>query len=288
MVAQFKSWIALLVLLGGCASWHNETPMLRSAGGLPMAKPGGGAAVLEVTFVPLAPERPITGNDPTESAQTAEDLWHWVDETAIAPEVRAELRRNGLRLGRVHSESEFLRQLGLQRRAENEAERLLSSADVASEVTRRSRRIPCDMGKRYELPVRQPSPGTHATLVSLGGQTVGRSLENPQHLFALSILPSDIGSVRIRLQPEIQHGLMKQTWVSSDSALRIDNRRDSWQLRELALELPLAEGAMLVAGATTPPAGLGSDMFLGTTATGDVDRVVMVLRVASLPKVDGS
>ena len=87
------------------------------------------------------------------------------------------------------------------------------------------------------------------------------------------------------MQPEIQFGEMRQTWVSSDSALRIDSRRESWALEDLAFEMTVDAGATIVAGAVMPPFGLGEQMFTGKTADGDTDHVVVVLRIADLPDV---
>jgi len=286
----------------GCAAfksdWTDDTATTKNPVNLIAPKIDAGSVGLDVSFVSVVVDKqPLADRDlptdaktpsvnPTVVRSDVDEVWRWIDETAIEPKVRAGLRLNGLRVGRVHTQSEFNRALAAIRRVpQDEAARLLASAAVGSDVFHASRRIPCRIGKRYELPVRQPSAGPVATLVSLGGRTIGKTLDAPQPMFAITMQPSDATSVRIKLQPEIQYGVMKQTWVSNDSALRIDNRRESWMMQELAFEVQAAAGGMLVVGAVLPPFGLGEQMFTGTTADGSVDHVLMLIRVADLPNM---
>lgn len=214
-----------------------------------------------------------------------EDIWQWIDETVVVPEVRQALRRNGLRLGRVQGAASFTERLNRIRRNPGPTSDVLEIAEVESDLSHQARLITCRIGKRYELPVRQPSAGEQAVLVTLGGKTVGQTLSQAQPLFALRATAADVNSIRLLLRPEIQHGAARQTWVGSDAALRIDNRRASWTFEELAAEVPLEKGGILVAGCTYPAFGLGQQMFTGTTADGDDDQVLMVIRVADLPEL---
>ena len=297
-------WCCAVVLgftgLLGCtglrSSFDEAAPSAIAKGGLPAPKPDSAATILDVAFVSIRSTPAIDAStEPEKSGQADlveprsnldEELWRWIDETAIPPETRAALRLNGIRVGKVHTMSEFARSLNAIRRAPaDEAEKLLDAAAVGSDVSHSSRRVPCRAGRRYELPVRNPAPGDVPTLVSLNGQTTGRTLSSPQPIFAVTVQPDDASGVRIRMQPEIQYGEMRQTWVGSDSALRIDNRRERWLLEPLAFEMGLAKGSTIVVGATVPASGLGSQMFTGTAADGDVDQVLMVINVASIPEL---
>jgi len=288
----------------GCAAfksdWDDDTAAEKKPLSLVEPKTDSGSVGLDVSFISVLVDKPspttkaIEGPDGTPPDNVThgrpdiEQVWRWVDETAVEPNVRAELRRNGLRVGRVHTQSEFNRALTLIRRVPQDAAgKLLASAAVGSDINQASRRETCRVGKRYELPVRNPAVGQVATLVSLGGKTIGRTLDAPQPLFAITIQPSDPSMVLLKLQPEVQFGATKQTWVSNDSAsaLRIDSRRESWVMKDLAFEVEAAGGATLVAGAMMPPHGLGEQMFTGMTADGDTDHVLMLIRVADLPRV---
>ncbi len=219
------------------------------------------------------------------AARETEDIWQWIDETVVAPEVRQALRRNGLRLGKAQRVADFTERLNRIRRNPGQPASVLEVAEVDSDLSHQARMITCRIGKRYELPVRQPSAGEQAVLVTLGGKTVGQTLSQAQPLFALRATAADVNSIKLSLRPEIQHGAMRQTWVGSDAALRIDNRRATWSLDELAAEIPLEKGGILVAGCIYPAFGLGQQMFTGTTADGDDDQVLMVIRVADLPEL---
>ncbi len=234
-------------------------------------------------------DQPSTSTDRTggdlAAARAREDIWQWIDETVVAPEVRQALRRNGLRLGKVQGAADFNERLNRIRRNPGPTTSVLEIAEVESDLSHQARLITCRTGKRYELPVRQPSAGEQAVLVTLGGKTIGQTLSQPQPLFALRATAADVNLIRLSLRPEIQHGAARQTWVGSDAALRIDNRRASWTFEELAAEVPLEKGGILVAGCTYPAFGLGQQMFTGTTADGDDDQVLMVIRVADLPEL---
>lgn len=213
------------------------------------------------------------------------DLWRLLDETVVVPEVRASLRRNGIRFGKVQNVGDFNQQLQSIRQTPSPTSEVLEIADVQSDLSHQARRITCRIGKRYELPVRQPATQDQVVLVARGDSTIGQTLAHAQPLFALRASSADSRSVTLSLRPEIQHGMMRQTWVGSDAALRIENRRDAWVLEDLTTEITLEKGGILVAGGIDPAFGLGKHMFTGTTAEGDTDQVLMVIRVVELPEL---
>jgi hypothetical protein len=227
----------------------------------------------------------VAGHGTVAAHSEPEDIWNWIDETVIAPEVRHALRRNGLRIGKAQRVGDFSERLNRIRRQGDQSSRVLEVAEVESDLSHQSRKITCRIGKRYELPVRQPAAGEQAVLVTLGGQTLGKTLSQAQPLFALRANTADVNSIKLSLRPEIQHGALRQAWVGSDAALRIDNRRDAWTFDELVTEIRLEKGGILVAGCIDPPFGLGQHMFTGTTAEGDADQVLMIIRVADLPEL---
>jgi len=303
---SFVSTACVFVGLLGCtsldSSWGDNSQTTLKPTGLPAPKLDAGSTILEVAFVSIVIEKPtldpvstgnetgeLLANDETDRKTVrdgVEEVWRWIDETAISPEARTTLNLNGLRAGRVHTQSEFERALNaIRRSSRDDAARLLDAAAVGSDISHASERIPCRMGRRIELPVRQPGSGDISTLVSIGGVTIGRTLNTPQPLFAITLQPNDSSGIRLRMQPEIQFGAMRQTWVGSDSALRIDSRRESWVMDELAFELAVAAGGTVVVGASHPSLGLGEQMFTGTTADGEVDHVLAVVRVAQLPDI---
>lgn len=260
----------------GCASWHGEADTVSLERALPPPKREKNAAVLEIAFVSIGKHAEV------------EQLWQGTDQTLLPMELRHDWERNGMRIGKVQKTLDFEAQLSRVRRPPEVTASAMEATDVHSDLSHQSRRITCRVGKRYELPVRQPSPAQQTVLVRLGDETRGRTLARSQPLFALRATAADVHSIALSLRPEVQHGDMRQTWVGSDAALRLDNRRESWNLDELAAEVRLEKGAILVVGGVDPPLGLGQLMFTGVTAEGDDDRVLMIIRVAELPELSSS
>ncbi len=255
-VARVLAWLIVAMLFSsGCSlirsDWEDQPTPSNSSLSLTPAKSDRDTVTLDVEFISL--QLDATEPDPSEP------LWHWVDEMIVKPEPRATLRQNGLRIGRVHTLSEFNRTLAqLRRTPQSKHDELLASAAVGSDVLMESKRYPFHVGRRQELPVRPTLTGVVPVLVSAHGQTIGKSLDSPQPLFALTPENVDGASVRLKLLPEIQYGAMRPTWVGSDSALRLESRRERWVLDDLALEVDLAEQGTLVVGAVFPERGLGN------------------------------
>jgi hypothetical protein len=307
--------VAVLVAISaGCASWHNDADLNKTVRGLPAPRRHPGDAILEISFVAIRPVKPIASLPDPAATSTAAinqqadnggdvviadaddtrspsdvavepgvDIWKWIDETVIIPESRYALRRNGLRIGKASNIADFLQQLDKIRVLPTESSEVLEVADVQSDLSHSSRRITFRVGKRYELPVRQVASDPQVVLVTVGEKTIGQTLSQAQPLFAMRVASADARTVRLSLRPEIQHGAMRQTWVGNDAAMRIENRRDAWVLTELETDVELEKGDVLVAGCREPAFGLGKHLFTGTTAEGDNDQVLMVVRVVELP-----
>jgi len=290
---------AMLMTMMGCASWHTDADRSRLPRGLPPPKRHPGGVVLETAFVSIHPStfqieslaadsdnaaEEASANSPSDQSPVI-DIWNVIDETAVVPEVRQALRRNGLRIGKAQMVGGFAEHLQQVRRTPSPTSEVLEVADVESDLSHQARQITCRIGKRYELPVRQVATEDQVILMSLGNQAVGQTLSQAQPLFALRAVSADARSVRLSLKPEIQHGAMRQTWVGNDAALRIENRRDSIVIDDLETEVSLDKGSVLVAGCIEPAFGLGSQFFTGKTAEGDRDQVLLIIRVVELPEL---
>lgn len=313
----WKIWsvVVLAAVTAGCASWHNDADLNKAVRGLPPPRRHPGDAILEISFVAIRPAKPLalpTDSDPAnveaieqqaESDEEADhadvggarspsdvvvesvvDIWRLIDETIIVPESRRTLRRNGIRIGKAPSVADFSQQLEKIRVLPTESSEVLEVADVQSDLSHSSRRITFRVGKRYELPVRQVAKDPQVVLVTVGEKTIGQTLSQAQPLLAMRVASADARTVRLSLRPEIQHGTMRQTWVGNDAAMRIENRRDAWVLNELETDVALEKGDILVAGCLEPAFGLGKHLFTGTTAEGDNDQVLMIVRVVELPE----
>lgn len=282
----------------GCTAWHTETADLsKTKRSLPPPRRHPGDVVLDISFVSITPTKAppalssqakadleIDQSLSDESPQSDSiDIWKWVDETVISPEDRYALRRNGIRLGKTRSTSDFEDQVQKVRTLPTESSEVLEAVDIQSDLSHSARRVTFRIGKRYELPVRQVASEPQVVLVTIGDQTIGQTLSQSQPLFAMRVTSADARTARLSLRPEIQHGAMRQTWVGNDAALRIESRRDAWVLDALETAVHLEKGDILVAGCRNPAFGLGKHLFTGTTAGGDNDEVLMIVSVAELP-----
>lgn len=262
----------------GCASWKG-----RPSSTEPTHEPTNTRiaenkkrVVLEVEFVNLAMDE----MDVDQSAA----IWQWVDETAVDAAIRQRLLANGLRVGFVASEERFRERLASATTNPDVVESFLSQASVASDVSHGEKRIPMRMGRRYELPLRQPHRGSHVALLRVGGETIGRTLDNPQYLLALTATKADTQEqVRLKIRPEIQFGDTRQKWVSSESALRIDARRETWSIPELDVDVLASERDTIILAPATPVAGLAKQMLIGAGADQQSQQLVVLIRVAQVP-----
>ncbi len=278
---SFPIWLAATAFMAvgmvGCATWK-ETPssdaITKTAVG--SVHENSKRVVLEVEFVNID----IDTKDLDESAA----LWQWIDETAIDSRTRQRLLANGIRVGFVANEDRFRQRLADATTDQDVVDAFLSKASVASDVSHGESRIPMRLGRRYELALKQPIEGSHVALVRLEGETVGRTLNNAQHFFAITATQADSQKqVQLRFRPEIQYGDTRQKWVSSDTAIRIDNRRETWSIAELDLNVTASERDTLVFAAATPVTGLGRTMLSGTGSDQSQQQVVVLVRVAQVP-----
>ena len=266
----------------GCATWLDQSPRLEDqleATSQFLAKTDNKRSIqLEVSF------HPVSEQLATEDGLAS--LWQWVDEMVIDAGQRSALSRNGVRAGRIIREDQFLAKLSALAPATDIVDSFLSEANVASDMSRGSRTIPMRMGRRYELPLKQPNDGTHVTMVNLDGQLIGKTLQDPQYIFGITPTQgSRVGEVILQLRPEVQHGMMRQKWVSSDTALRIDTRRETWSLDSLDIHLSGAEDDVFAIGGVSPSTGIGQQMFSGLSADNLPEKVVLLIRLKHLPEI---
>ena len=294
----------------GCATWTDrsqgdlgdratirsgKSKSSRSWGKLRSLRSGSTAGVLSVDFVVAerVSEASLSAatTDPELSGAAADDsdLWQWVDETVLAAPARRALQANGLRAGRLVREDRFREALARQRAQSDVIDDFLREAEISSRLSQGSRSLPLRYGRRAEVPLHQPLGGDQVTLVKTGPQLVGKTLGNPQLTLALTSRPGD-GSRELLLdvRPEIQHGESRQAFISSDSAIRIDTRREVWRLETLDFSSRMSVGDVLVLSTTATPRGVGAQMLTDTGSSGDDARLYLLLRLESVPETSES
>lgn len=302
-------WLIGLAAIG-CATWTDrsqgdlgdrasirsgKSKTSRSWGKLRSLRSGSTAGVLAVEFVVAersSEARLSAGADDSEFRDASDgdaDLWQWVDETVLAASARRGLQANGLRAGRLVREDRFREALARQRDQSDVFDDFLREAEVSSRLSQGSRSLPLRYGRRAEVPLHQPLAGDQVTLVRTGSQLIGRTLGNPQLNLVLTVRPGDASrELLLDVRPEIQHGESRQAFISSDSAIRIDTRREVWRLESLDFSLRMSVGDLLVLSTTSTPRGVGAQMLTDTGSSGDDARLYLLLRLESVPETSES
>jgi len=236
--------------------------------------------ILDIEFLNSVPRESSASSD----QESNPSLWQWVDETCIDPSLRQNMLRNGIRVGLVNNEEEFRNQLNEHKEDRDLVETFLAEASIASDLAHGSQSMPMRLGRRYELPLRQPFEGSHVAMLRKGDELIGKTMQNAQYVLALT---SGRGKtpeqIELKLHPEIQHGDTVRKWVSSDTALRIDSRREAWQLECLNLQLHAQEGDLIVIAPTQPLRGLAKHMLSGAGQDNQQEQLILLIRVTQIP-----
>lgn len=267
----------------GCAQWAPDDEGRRSAtAGLPPARIADEASVIDIIFWPL-PDDKNSGLQQSDSDDPIAMLWEEVDELAIPVDVRNALLDNGLRAGKVQHIEQILKRFGLPD-PHDEATHLLREVSVDSDIAHSRHTIPFRDGEIQHLAIRQTQSDAPAVMVRFGEETIGKRLPQPQFLYSVQARSSDDGRVHIRMWPKIEFGEFRQSYVSSDQAIRIDSARDAWTLHELTTEALLGKNETLIVTATPRTFGLGKRMLTSSRADGSRERVAILVRVSRLPQ----
>ena len=128
--------------------------------------------------------------------------------------------------------------------------------------------------------------GNHVAMIREGEEVLGKTMQNAQYVLALTCSRSTSPElIDLKIHPEIQHGDTVQKWVSSDTALRIDSRREVWQLERLNLNLNVQEGDLIVLAPTEPLRGIAKHMLTGTGSDHQNEQLILLIRVGQIPSV---
>ncbi len=289
---------AVAIAVAGCATWSDRgeknapqvdvlTGAAAKGGGKSLlSRPDSSSAVsIEAEFF-AAPIAVSGGGDSGVSVEELEaSVWQWVDETAIGLATRRRYQSNGLRVGRVVQVDRFRKAIG-RRAGEgvNVVGEFLREAAIASPLSQGNRTLPMRYGRRYEIPLHQPRPGEQVCMIREDRDLVGRTLSNAQLFLGLMVgQGAEAGEVELSVRPEIRYGDARQSFVSSDSAIRIDTRREVWRLETLDVTARLAAGDAIVISTTSPPVGLGRQMLTDDSPGRGREQLFVLLRVKNVP-----
>ena len=274
---RLKPLVFLVLFAGlafqpGCASWlpsGEEPAAANTKHGFGNAAASSDAAGVETILVRLNPPQ----------ADRLPELWAQIDEQALKPELRIAMDRNGMRAGKISGSTpplldEWVRQT-VQRIGEDPLEQVGFAADVSSF----SQLWRCRANVRKELSVRNFSLG--ATCVNYyDASHHERIYDAPHFIYSIRANPHGDTSATIRLTPELQHGELIKKMIARESAVRTDIRRELVSFESLSIELRIQQGDCIVIGPTTDSRGLGEYYFHTKTQAGEIQPVLMLVRLS--------
>lgn len=261
--------VTCLLLQTGCASWlpNHEEPASTHASFAPQT-PSIETVGIETLLVRLD----------ASQAERVSELWAFVDEQAIKPETRIAMDRNGIRAGKIASNMPPLLEQWVRQTMQRVDENPLEQAGYAADVSSYSQLWRCRSNTRKELTIRRLN-GPVEIRFDKGTPEAGL-FDSPHFFYSINAAPAGDSSATVRLTPELEHGDFVRKVVAREAAIRPDNRRESIVWQQLSIDLRLKQGDYILVGPTEESRGLGEHYFHTQTQNGDIQPVLLVVRLS--------
>jgi hypothetical protein len=218
-------------------------------------------------------------------SQQMPDLWAYADEQVIAPEPRMLLDRNGLRAGKFSGQIPAIVQAWVAQNATRIEQDPMEQAGVVADVSSFSQLWRCRPDQRKVLTVRNLPKDTVTLFYNEEGFRGGQ-FPAPHFLFSLYAKPNGPQSAQVLLRPEVEYGQTRRSVVAKDSAIRTEERRETLRWESLSLVLNMQRGDCLMITATAEPRGIGEHFFRTRSKEGEIQDVILLVRVAELNAPD--
>ena len=218
-------------------------------------------------------------------SQQMPDLWAYADEQVLAPEPRMLLDRNGLRAGKFSGQIPAIVQAWVAQNATRIEQDPMEQAGVVADVSSFSQLWRCRPDQRKVLTVRN-LPKETVTLFYNEEGFRGGQFPAPHFLFSLYAKPNGPQSAQVLLRPEVEYGQTRRSVVAKDSAIRTEERRETLRWESLSLMLNMQRGDCLMITGTGEPRGIGEHFFRTRSKEGEIQDVILLVRVAELNAPD--
>ena len=212
----------------------------------------------------------------SEDTNKLEQLWSQIDQQIVAPELRLELHKNGMRVGRISGSLPSILESWVrdtERRREEDAAGLV--ADVQSEAVLWR----CKASSIKEISIRNLSSQTIPLFYHVDGLK-GKSLYAPRFYFSMNAIPGADHTADVKLLPEIEHGDFTNKLIVRDAALRQSAEREKLNFTSLKLHLKMHRGDYLVIGPTQERKALGAEFLHSLTQENVHEPVLLLLRLS--------
>lgn len=218
-------------------------------------------------------------------AQQMQELWAYADEQIISPEQRLLMDRNGLRVGKFTGQIPAITQAWIAQNAIRIQQDPMEQAGVVADVSSFSQLWRCRPDQRKILTIRNLSKETVTIFYNEDGFRGGQ-FPAPHFLFSLYAKPLGPQTAQVVLRPELEYGQSRRSVVAKDSAIRTEERRETIRWDSLALALSMHQGECLLVAGSPEPRGIGEHFFQTRSNEGEIQSVVLLVRIAEMNAPD--
>lgn len=245
----------LSLFIGGCAHWDRPQPPRTTVF-------GSGTLAADAVAIEIG----IAQLDDSQH-ESLEAAWRLLDQQKLPLAIRQTLDQNGLRVAIMASQApaEFERLLKprpLELEQLDIVEQQLAAKNKMEPKPRLivHQRIVNHDGETYPIQTSEIHSQMEWTVKHDSAQTFG-SGQSVRGLFEIMTLPQGDGSVRLRITPQIQHGMLQPKISVAERSFIFDKGQSVIQLNELLFDVPLKPGETLVVAPTADVADLGKLFF---------------------------
>ena len=239
---------------------------------LPTPKLSADSVVMEVALVKVPDDWDAGGQ-----------FWREVDEQQLAADSRRRLQDNGLRTGLVG----VLLPDVIRSYLDNTSTVLDLSAGEDNpdqlDLFSQQRRLQMRAGKTKRIDVTAPSPQGAVVLINDEDSIRAMKFEKGIGLMELRAWPLGDGRIRLEATPAIEHGEVRQQWVSGQGTWVLDVNRPRQSFESLTISATMSPGQTTLVTATPEIKGLGG-FFFGLPAS--KQRSVLLIRLAQTQQDD--
>ena len=279
MLCRMRFAIVCLAVAGltGCGTWRQSAPIEHSL--LRPAEAVSDGVQLEVISVRV----------PYGDESFNGELWSGIDEQQLAPNVRRELSKNGLRAGIVSGPMpSALAQL--LNAAENPASVSEAAASLEEAPVVSRQRMQLHSGWRGQIFASNTYPEL-PLLTCEEGRVCGHSYLQAQCVLNTRVASQGDRQAKLQFTPELQYGEQRKQWVSEDVAsvsqalnrdgvFRPQSGKPKQVFQKLAFEITLAPEQMLLLTTLPDRSGSLGHYFFTEQQADRVQQRLLIIRLA--------
>lgn len=202
-----------------------------------------------------------------------ESVLQELDEQVLAMDRRRHLAKNGIRAGSFDTQLPAPIQLLLLEAADR---REHPTAESFQGVQDQQRFVQCKADKRYSVPIW--STAGRLELTHFDDDTSSdQAFDEALCQMVVRCTPQEGEGATIRLTPEVEHGRLKQAFISEGTSFHLEARRDRQTFDDLTIELMLRPGETAMVTCSNEEDGLGQRFFRNGDRTA---QKVLLVRLA--------